>query len=529
MSMHRRDFLRSMSLATVSGFTVRGFNNPLMLPMLSDASEDRVLVIVQLYGGNDGLNTVIPLDQYSVLSQLRDNVLIPEGQVLPLSGTGGQTGLHPALSGLQELWNSNKLSIIQGVGYPNPNLSHFRSTDIWETGANSNQLLNSGWIGRYLNLEYPNFPAGYPNATMPDPLAIRVGAPISAGLQFDGVSMGSSIYNTLDPFDLAPNAYVDPVGMNCSGGKLDLIRTVQRQTDLYGDAINAAAVPGCNLSTLYPTGSAPGAGLSYALKIVARLICGGSKTRIYWVSSDGFDTHAQQVNSNDHTQGAHAKLLKGLGDSLMAFQDDLQLLGISDRVLGMTFSEFGRRIKSNSSGGTDHGTSAPMFLFGDYVLPGMLGSNPVIDPNSNPGTNLPMQYDFRSVYAAILKRWFCLDDSEVADVLLDTYQPLEVVDPSGCISIAVHEANQEAGTSILDVYPSPFTESTTVRFTSGGGRVLLQVHDDRGRLITTLKNEVLNPGEYTVVCDLGKIPSGIYYCRLQNEGRQQVRNMLKVR
>ncbi len=518
-----------MSLAGLGGFGVRGFSRPLLMPLFGEGAQDRVLVIVQLYGGNDGLNTVIPLDQYDILSGLRGNVLVPESSVLPLSGSGGAVGLHPALGGLQELWNAQKLSIVQGVGYPSPVLSHFRSTDIWETGADSDQLLNSGWVGRYLSMEYPNFPVDYPNSTMPDPLAVRVGAPLSAGLQHEGISMGVSIYNTLDPFDLAANAYVDPPAANCCGDKLDFIRTIQRQTDLYGDAINAASVPGCNLSTLYPTGSEPGSGLAYSLQIVARLICGGSKTRIYWVSADGFDTHAQQVDANDTTTGKHARLLQGLGDAIHAFQDDLQLLGISERVLGMTFSEFGRRIASNASRGTDHGTAAPMFLFGDGVLPGMLGSNPVIDPASNAGTNLPMQYDFRSVYASVLRNWFCLEQTDVDAVLLDTYQPLDLVDPSGCIALSVHQANQGAGTSILDVYPSPFTERTSIRFTSTGGRVLLQVTDQQGRLITTLRNGVIAAGEHIVDCDLGDQAPGIYYCRFQNDSRQQVRNMLKVR
>ena len=149
--MKRRDFLRSTSLATLGGFTVRSFSNPLVEALRSSTADDRVLVVVQLFGGNDGLNTVIPLDQYSLLSQFRNNVLIPDTQVLPLSGLPA-TGLHPAMTGIKDLWDDGKLSIVQGVGYPNPNFSHFRSTDIWETGADSNMVLDSGWLGRYLNM-----------------------------------------------------------------------------------------------------------------------------------------------------------------------------------------------------------------------------------------------------------------------------------------------------------------------------------------------------------------------------------------
>ncbi|MBK6343400.1 MAG: hypothetical protein IPF41_12640 [Flavobacteriales bacterium] len=270
--MNRRQFLRTSSAATVGGFTVQGFSSPLMQALWKNrAADDRVLVIIQLFGGNDGLNTVIPLDQYSVLSVKRPYVLIPQPQVLPLAGLGG-TGLHPAMTGMQDLWQDGKLAIVQGVGYPEPNFSHFRATDIYETGANADQLLNSGWTGRYLNQEYPNYPAGYPNDDMPDPLAIRVGGAVGLGLQFQGLSMGVSINSTDDPLNLTNYIYQDPPSAACNGGKLDFVRQVQRQTDLYGDVIEAAASANCVQSTLYPTGNAPGARLAQALKVVAKLI-----------------------------------------------------------------------------------------------------------------------------------------------------------------------------------------------------------------------------------------------------------------
>ncbi|MBK9177674.1 MAG: DUF1501 domain-containing protein [Flavobacteriales bacterium] len=526
--MNRRHFLRTSSVATIGGFAVQGFGSPLLQALRkSRSAEDRVLVIVQLYGGNDGLNTVIPLDQYSVLTNKRPNVLIPQNQVLPLAGLGA-TGLHPAMTGMQELWEMGKLSVVQGVSYPEPNLSHFRATDIYETGADADQLLNSGWSGRYLNFEYPNYPAGYPNADMPDPLAIRVGGPIGPGLQYQGVSMGASIFSTNDQLNLSGNIYNDPAIADCSGGKLSFVRQVQRQTDLYGDVIEAAAAVGCNQSTLYPTGNAPGAELAQALKIVAQLICGGLKTKIYWVSISGFDTHAQQVDGDNTSIGTHADLLQGLSDSIHAFQDDLSLLGLEDRVLGMTFSEFGRRIVDNASLGTDHGTAQPMFLFGSQVIPGMLGTNPEIPDSATYQTNLAMQYDFRSVYASVLKDWFCLEEADIDAVLLNTYQPLAVIDPGGCLGSDIREVNQRAGADLLSAYPNPFTERTTLRYTSQGGRVLIQVFNEQGQLIQTVVNQPMAAGSYTVDVDLGPLPAGVYYARLQNESSQQVRNLVKV-
>ncbi len=527
--MDRRHFLRSTSALTLGGLAVRAFNNPLFAALQGRDDTDRVLVIVQLIGGNDGLNTVIPLDQYDTLSMARPQVLIPEGAVLQLNGLNGATGLHPVMGGMRDLWDDGKLAIVQGVSYPQPNFSHFRATDIWETGADSDQILSSGWTGRYLNFEYPNYPAGYPNDDMPDPLAIRVGGSIGPGLQYMGMSMGVAINNTDNPLDLTGNIYNDPASDDCSGDKLAFVRMVQQQTDQYGSAINAAAVSGCNMSTMYPAGDAPGGQLAQALKIVAQLICGGLKTRIYWVSIGGFDTHAQQVAPGNPTVGTHANLLKGVSDSIRAFQDDLQLLGLEDRVLGMTFSEFGRRIINNASLGTDHGSALPMFLFGTKVIPGMLGTNPDIPANATAQTNLAMQYDFRSVYASVLRDWFCLTQGEVDDVLLNTYQPLALVDPMGCMNVGVHEANQLAGEVLLEVYPNPFVESTTLRYTTSGGRVMVQLFNEQGQLMRTVVNATAAAGTHLVQVDMSELPSGVYYARLQNESRQQVKSMLKVR
>ncbi|MCC6841257.1 MAG: DUF1501 domain-containing protein [Flavobacteriales bacterium] len=528
--MNRRSFLRTSALASVGGLVLRGWAKPALAPYLKAASNgDRVLVVVQLFGGNDGLNTVIPLDQYSLLSGMRSNILIPEASTLALQGTGGATALHPSLTGFQQLWDEGKLGIVQSVGYPDPNLSHFRSTDIWETGSSGNQLLTDGWLGRYLGTLYPDFPTGYPNVDVPDPIAIRVGGNVSLGLQAHGVAMATAVNNTEDVLNLAGNMFIDPVLPGCSGDKLDFIRNVQRQTDLYGDVIEAAAADvTCVHSSLYPTGSQPGATLANALKIVASLICGGLGTRIYWVSDTGFDTHSQQVVNGNPLQGAHANLLKGVGDAIYAFQDDLQQLGIADRVLGMTFSEFGRRIKSNNSLGTDHGAAAPMFFFGDHVQPGILGTNPQIDPNTDGQTNVPMQYDFRSVYASVLKDWFCLDADDIEQVLLGPHATLPILDPSYCATLGV--PTLAAADLLLQASPNPFSERTTVTYTCVvPGHVVLQVFNAQGQLVAMPVNEKRAPGTYKLDLDLGPMPNGVYYCRLQNGQHQVVRNMVKAR
>jgi uncharacterized protein (DUF1501 family) len=527
--MDRRQFLRTSALATVGGLTVRAWSNPVLGHILKSGSAgDRILVVVQLFGGNDGLNTVIPVDQYGVLSSLRSNILIPEAQTLALPGTGGATALHPRLTGLRDLWDDGKLAIVQNVGYPEPNFSHFRSTDIWESGSDSDQVVQTGWLGRYLDSVYPNYPNGYPSDAVPDPIAIRVEGAIGLGLQHHGVSMGIALDNTSDPLNLTGNIYQDPVPDSCSGSKLAYIRDIQRQTDLYGDRVQAAASASCPHSALYPSGSAPGADLAAALKIVASLICGGLKTRIYWVSTTGFDTHSNQVENGDPTNGLHADLLQGLSDSIRAFQDDLQQMGQADRVLGMTFSEFGRRIASNNSRGTDHGAAAPLFLFGNQVVPGLHGANAVIAPGTDNQTNVPMAQDFRSVYASVLETWFCLSSAEAEEVLLGSHPALPIIQPQDCTA-GISDV-QPKGDLALMVSPSPFTDRTVVSYTTVlPGQVKLQVMNAMGQLVAQPVDKVLAPGSYRLNLDLEAMPTGMYFCRLQNGPLQQVRSMMKVR
>ena len=529
--MKRRDFLRSVPL-TLGGLSLKAYASSPMLDVLTNSLKDtdHVLVIVQLSGGNDGLNMVIPLDQYSVLSTKRSNILLPEQQVLKLSGTNDATGLHPAMNRMMEMWDEGRLNIIQNVGYPNFNYSHFTATDIWMSGIVGNQAAGSGWAGRYLNYEFPNYPVGFPNPTTPHPLAIRIGGNVGLGLQHMGVNMGVSINNTTDPLNLVGSIYTDPAPADCRGDKLSYIREVQRQTDKFGDVIEDAANKGCNVSPLYPTGSNPGASLANALKIVAKLICGGLQTKIYWVSTGGFDTHSSQVTASDHSTGNHANLLKGVSDSIYAFMDDMRYMGMSHRVLGMTFSEFGRRIVSNASVGTDHGAALPMFVFGNPVKPGLVGTNPIISASATANTNLPMQYDFRSVYASILQDWFCVPQSDLQQILLNNYQTLNVVDPWDCNrGPSIRLRDQASGEAVLDVYPNPFVERTKLKFTTEGGYALIQVFDEEGHLIATPVDTDLLAGEHTIDLDLGPATAGIYFCRLQVGSQQQVKTLVKVR
>lgn len=524
--MQRRKFLQQALPASISlpgllnGFSINAFgaDSPLMQALTMPTTDtDHVLVIIQLNGGNDGLNMVIPLEYYSNYQNARTNIAIAENKVLKLNGIQ-KVGLHPAMTGLQTMYNEGKLNVIQSVGYPQPNFSHFRATDIWMSASDSNQLVNSGWAGRYLNYEYPNFPNGYPNSSMTDPLAIQIGSVTSLALQGPAVSMGMSISNPSSFYNLI-NGVQDPAPPTPAGKELSYIRQVSQQTQKYATVIKDASAAVTSQVT-YPSGNA----LADQLKIVARLIKGGLKTRVYMVSFGGFDTHAAQVNSTDTATGTHAVLLQRVSDAIKAFQDDCKFLNIEDRVVGMTFSEFGRRIKSNASVGTDHGAAAPCFVFGKNVYANVTGNTPVIPASATVNDNIPFQYDFRSVYATILANWLCVKETDLQQIMLKNYQTLPLLNAGSCL-----KAINLSGDNLIHNYPNPFVNSTIITFKTNGGHTLVQVLDGMGRVVKNLVDRDYPAGTFTVTFDGGTLPSGVYYARLQNMSVQQVRTMLKTR
>ena len=524
--MKRRDFIKSslpvgaILPSLINGFALKAFglNSSLMNSLLNPVTDtDHVLVLIQLSGGNDGINTVIPLEYFDNYVNARPNIYIPQEKVLSLTGTH-KIGLNPSMTGLQSLYNDGMLKIIQSVGYPQPSFSHFRATDIWMSASDSTQVVNSGWAGRYLNYEYPNFPNGYPNSTMADPLAIQIGSVTSLTLQGPAVSMGMSISNPTNFYNLI-NGTQDPVSNTPAGKELAFIRTISQQTQQYATVVKNAATS-VTQQVQYPSSNA----LADQLKIVARLIKGGLRTRIYMVNYGSFDTHANQTSSTDTTIGTHANLLKNVSDAIKAFQDDLKFLKIDDRVIGMTFSEFGRRIKSNASGGTDHGAAAPMFVFGKNVLSGVLGDTPAIASSVSVNDNLPYQYDFRSIYASLLSSWLCVKDEDLQQILLKNFQQLPITNGIGCNK----SIPNLSGTKLIYNYPNPFTSTTIINFITNGGHTLIQILDSSGRVVTNLTDKDYTAGSYYINFDGSRLASGVYYVRLQNMALQQVQAMLKV-
>ncbi len=525
--MKRKTFIkRALPVATlpflINGLSFKAFGKGSAFEqMLRAATQtDRVLVLIQLNGGNDGLNTVIPLDQYSALSTARANILINQNLVLPLNGTV-DTGLHPSLTGLQNMYNNQQVAIVQGVSYPNPSFSHFRATDIWLTGSDSNQNLTSGWVGRFLDQEYPGYPPGYPNATDPDPLALQIGNIASTALQGPTVGMGIAITSASSFYQLTTGNY-DPAPNTPAGHELSFIRATSIQTQQYATVIKNAALAQPNLSALYPaTGTNS---LADQLKIVAQLIGGGLQTRVYMVNLGGFDTHNSQVDSTGGTEtGEHADLLKKISDAIVAFEDDITLMGQQDRVIGMTFSEFGRRIKSNASLGTDHGSSLPVILFGSKVKGGLTGTNPLIPANATTSDNLPMQFDFRSIYTSILKNWFCIPDAEVSAAMLQSFQTLDLFNVS-CAT----DVNEITGheNEMLRNYPNPANNSTIIEFQTTGGNIQIKLFDEVGREIETIAEGSYAPGTYQTELNTQQLEKGIYFYSLREGEKKYTKRLL---
>jgi len=386
---------------------------------------DKILIIIQMNGGNDGLNMVIPLDRYSELSNARSNILIPQASVLPLNGSV-TTGLHPSMTGLQNLYDAGKVCIVQGVSYPNPSFSHFHAQDIWFTA--SNPTLDTGWLGRELDTTFPGYPDGYPSAQDPDPPAIQIGGSLAMSLQGPSVNMG---YNAPNPASLlnVVNASSGTVPVSDYGNELSFLRLMKDQSNAYANRITTAYNAQTTQSTMY---AASGNSLSDQLKIVARLIGGGLTTPVYIVNHpDSFDTHVGQVSTAGPTAGWHANALAKLSVAITAFQNDLTLMNKADLVTGMTFSEFGRRVASNASVGTDHGTAAPVVFFGAGVNGGIIGSSPVLPAVPTNNTQVPTLYDFRQLYASVMQDWLCLDATQSQTILGGTYNTLAIFDING--------------------------------------------------------------------------------------------------
>ena len=372
---------------------------------------ENVLVVLQLSGGNDGLNTVVPF-QHDEYRRSRPTLAIPANQVLKIDS---QLGFHPSLRGLAGLLEAGRLAILQGVGYPNPNRSHFESMDIWHTARQKADGRQLGWLGRYLDAAQASragqdAPAlHFGGETQPLALAaLHTPVPSVRSVERFRLEFGGngSLRQAIEADAAAERPAQNDLLQFVQASTVSAISSSRRVEQATKDYTTAVKYPGSNLAN--------------KLKTVAQLIDAGLSTRIYYVTLDGFDTHSTQA-------AAHAGLLTELGDALAAFLDDLSQHDHINRVLTMTFSEFGRRVKENASLGTDHGAAAPLFLAGGRVKPGLHGDHPKFTDLDD--GDLKHHTDFRRVYADVLQNWLGSGsgDGKSEKILGDRFPSLNVV------------------------------------------------------------------------------------------------------
>ena len=504
--MRRRNFIRNSVALLGTPLIMQGqalgvIRENAFLKSLTANNQDRKLILVQLDGGNDGLNTFIPLDQYDKLVEVRSNIVIPENSILDLTDN---IGLHPSMAEFKNLYDNEHAMIIQNTGYPNPNLSHFRSKDIVTSASDADEVISSGWLGRHQHSLHPDFPTGYPSEEYPDPIAVTVGASGSPTCQGYGSNLSIVIKNLNSQYQQTggeEEEYPD----NPYGHELSFINEAMKATEAYLEAVQNAANKAENLSPDYPEKGENI--LADRLAMVARLIAGGLKTQIYIVNLGGFDTHANQVDGSDTTVGQHANLLKKVSQALWAFQDDLIRMEKDDEVLGFVYSEFGRRIKSNDSKGSDHGAAYPSILFGTVVNPTIIGEIEEIPLDVSKKKNLDYEYDFRSIYASIYKDWFEAEESTIRDVLFKDFEYLPILKNSTDSDFFDENPIQ------VEVFPNPAKNYIQVELFSKHEYSELGIYNSSGSLEKIFFSGSTNSVYQRMRFDVSYFRSGMYFLK----------------
>jgi len=513
--MKRRTFIQRLAatgivLPVAMGFPrVRAFakapaGSPFM--RLLSASNDHVIVLIRLAGGNDGLNTIVPYENdlyYNARSV--DSLAIAKSEVVKLSDSSTM-GLHPSLAPIGELYEEKKVSIVQNVGYPNQNLSHFRSTDIWLSGSDWDVYDNAGWYAKYLEELHPDYPEVLPS----DPFAIELGTYLSTTLIGEKNNMGVAVAD-LSYVPGQPDP--DPVNATHEGDEEAYIREIARQSNVFSNAIIAAAAKQTTNMATYPANNT----LATALAAIARLIAAGLQTQMYIVNVGSYDTHSNQLAQ----QGA---LHQAFADAVNAFQRDMEGFSLDNRVCTMTVSEFGRRVVSNGTG-TDHGSAAPLLVIGSGVIGGLVGNDPDLADLEGPG-NLKMQYDFRQVYASVLGQWFGASEDQIAPQALPRHfdqLPIFRTQPSD-VSYVDASASLQLGQN----YPNPAFNGTTIPIDGvvDGVRARFSISDLAGR---ELFSQNVTPGQRSIYFDTRALSPGNYVYVLSAGTVRRTRSMTVVR
>jgi uncharacterized protein (DUF1501 family) len=479
---NRRSFIQALGLAGAGSMVLANSAisaskaSPLSIA-LSESENDNILVIIRLKGGNDGLNTIVPVYDYGTYANLRPTIKHQQSDLLNLNA---DFAIPDYMSSLESVWGNGNMKVIHGVGYPDQNLSHFRSSDIWASTDDIN-FEPTGWWGRYFEDLYPDYIINPPDI----PPAVQIGS--LGNLIFDGTesNYAFSVANPAQLANIASNgALHDVINIpDCVyGDKLLFMRATTNTTFTYAGVIHDAYLA-ANNDVSYADEE-----LANQLAIIARLIKGGLGTKVYMVTLGGFDTHANQIED-------HRTLLEDLSNSIKNFYDDLGATGMQNDVLAMTISEFGRRPYENGSNGTDHGAASPVLLFGPGLNgSGFVGAHPdlsVWDSNDN----LIPTTDFRNVYSSVLTDWFCLDPSVVNTILLNqNYETLDL--GLNCQALSTSDFSDVSNLAHVAVYENNRTYIELQMPVTA--HVDIKLYDILGKEIGTLKNEVLFTGRHTI-------------------------------
>ncbi|MGQ1786570.1 MULTISPECIES: DUF1501 domain-containing protein [unclassified Saccharicrinis] len=530
--MKRRSFIRNIGATAAGTFALGGVPVRAMMPTTAmakaalEGNNENVLIFIQLHGGNDGLNSLVPIGQYNEYYNLRANIALPDhGERSYINVDESiperrQVGLHPDMIHFKQLYDQDKAVVIQNVGYPDMNGSHFRGRDLVFMGLDGTEDqadVTSGWMGRFLNLEYPNYPDAFPSETMKDPVAIEMGSAMSLAFHREqGIPIGLNVQSPEAFYELINGVGVDNATLHkpdgYAGEELEYLWQFEGMSNVYAERLKQVYDNGSNSTVDYPTEyPAPTLALykknalSGQLRLIARLLKGGIKTRIFMCRMGGFDTHGNQVDENDSTLGIHASLMYHLSSAIKAFQDDLANMELEDKVLTMTFTEFGRRVKSNDSYGTDHGSSTPVFVFGKAVKSQVVGDNP--DLSDLIGGNMKYQVDYRQVYTSVLQDWFgaskeTLEVARFSDFIDNR------IDIFG-LDIGVREL--EAGFVNAIAFPNPVSDRLTIQFKMPmPGSAKIKIFDVNGRVVYLHKTEFLNYGDHNFYLLVNNLPVGQY-------------------
>lgn len=492
----RRSFLSGMGITgaasmLLGNFHLQSLTAAHLTHVLGQAQTDRILVLIQLKGGNDGINTTIPLYDYDHYRNLRPRIAWQENELIPLSD---EIGIQPGMGQMEQLWKEGWMKIVHNVGYPDQNLSHFRSTDIWTTASDADEFVSDGWLGRYIDQQFPDITENPPEI----PPAIQIGAHGNLLFSSNDTNLAVAVADPEQLFEIAQTGQLYDaldVPATCYGEELQYIRTVANSTFKYAEVIKEAYDAGA-LSAEFPR-----TGLGEQLAVVARLIKGQLGTRLYKVSVDGFDTHANQQNQ-------HPNLWRQISDAVSAFYQALAQAGMAQQVLSMTFSEFGRRIEENGSLGTDHGSSAPLFLFGPALNgAGFVGTPPDLR-NPDPFGNLVFGTDFRQIYATLLEQWLCVPAPTVDALLGDAFERVDLglsaaTPIGGSLQQGfLHQARyQEAAGEVQIYFELPTRAAVSVQVLNAMGQPIRELF--RGSLPAgsqaipfAYRQEGLTPGHY---------------------------------